>query len=149
MLNRKVLSVALLAIVLLGSLMEVGAGVDRIHKPRRRHAATASGAVAQIAPNIHMQSLTNLMNQATGLKAVDLDDQQLLARLVKPRRPIKHLAAADPDDQQLLARLVKPRRPIKHFAAADPDDQQLLARLIKPRRPRHFAGVGSWNQVAG
>ncbi len=87
MLNRKVLLIALLAVVLLGSFMEGTVGVDGLRRRKPKMVETAPGAVAAVDLNFYRASLTNLMNQiTTGVAGVDPNDLQASLKGRKPHR---------------------------------------------------------------
>ncbi len=93
MLNRKVLFVALLAVVLLGSFVIGEAGVSRDYKHRRKAAEPAAGAVASIIPCPHCVSFTDTMTQiAGGMLGID-PTLQLASRSI--RKPHRSRASVD------------------------------------------------------
>ena len=86
MFNRKVLLAALLAVTLLGSLMDAGVGIDKRH--RRKPRATVADSVAMVDQTLRQASLTDLMNQVIGSAADDQDNQLFSFRdKGKHRRP--------------------------------------------------------------
>ncbi len=87
MFNRKVLLIALLAVVLLSSCADGSVTLEKSRKHRRRATEPAAGGIAQIVPCIRCVSLTNLMNQvASAIGAADLTNQQAARGDHKPRR---------------------------------------------------------------
>ncbi len=116
MFNRKVLLIALLAVVLLGSFMDGRVSADRAYKRKRRASEPVAGGIAGTDLNFHRASLTNLMNQVTGIAAADPNNAQASFRDRKRGRKSKvsldsgdlnqviSAAAADSNNRQLSFR---------------------------------------------
>ncbi len=64
MFKRKVLIIALLAVVLLASFMDGRVSVDGKH--RRRPRATIAGGISAVDLTLHQANLANLMEQISG-----------------------------------------------------------------------------------
>ncbi len=123
MLHRKVLLIALLAVVLLGSSMDGSVSIDGRGRRKPRRAETAAGAIAEVVPNFGCASLTNLMDQITaGFAAADPNN--LMASL-KPRKPHRTRASVDSGSLSQAAVVI---------GAADPNNDQVDPMTLKRRR---------------
>ncbi len=150
MLSRKVLLIALLAVVLLGSFLDGSVSADGIRRKKSRKAETAAGGVAEVDRNFHLASLTNLMDQITaGIAAVDPNDLQASLKGRKPRRSrtsigedaLNQLTFTD----QLKRRRVKPKASIEASdlnqiavgaATVDPNNYQTSLAALRRRGGR-------------
>ncbi len=123
MFNRKVFLIALLAVFLLGSVMDgsVNGELRRRRNPRKK---TATNIVA-VDPNTYQPTFRDKRRRVKPRASIELGDVTQVAG---------GIAAVDPNNQ--LASLTSQTNQVVSIAAVDPDYYQPSLREQKPRHPR-------------